>query len=159
MIKMTINGKLLEFEAHDAESMIRLAERLEKTTPPAIASVPPAVVQKPTATPSATGTVGRPRKHEQHVTLKNAIRTLEMISTQGRVTMDQLISAFGLKNRMGVSGVSTCTRTATVKIANMPADDAYRVGIEGSEKVWLKTDKTDAVLAKLKLGLEEAMRG
>lgn len=166
MATMTVNGVVITFEPHEADSMIGAAMRLQepKRSPPPPPAPVQALPQEPepaTVAPAVSAPThrprGRPRKRTGNPAIENAIKALELIMQNGRLSMDAVTAAFGLKSVLSIGGIAASIRNSAVQ-EDFAATDAYRVETTATGKVWCPTAKTGTVLQSLKTKLADLQR-
>lgn len=100
---------------------------------------------------------GRPRKPEDHASLRNAIRVLELVLQTGNLSMTAVMEEFQLSKPQSISGIATCVRRSA-NGAGLDSSAAYRIDLDHDGKVWVPTPKTAELLNALKAKLAKLQR-
>lgn len=171
MATMTVNGVVITFEPHEADSMIGAAMRLQepkRTPPPTSTQAQSSPTASATTAPQTTMYVapaaqsprprGRPRKLSMNPALENAVKALDLLLQRDTLTMEAVVMEFGLSSKMSIGGIATSVR-ASVTEAGFDAADAYRVVTTSKGKMWSRTARTEEVLQALKAKLSKLLRG
>ena len=163
MPKVTINGHVYEFEIGDAPAFIKAVNDLDQKPP---GNAPPAAAQpKQQQVAPQVDTerkrLGRPPVNppaRRNASLENAIRVVEIIAKDGKVSFDHLVSEFGFASSRSICGFSSSIQRAVIA-AGHEYKDAFIQGVDGKDKVWLATPNTPAVLSSLRANLKSAPTG